>query len=165
MRFILLDKVTELVPGKKISTVKALSLAEEYLADHFPQFPVLPGVLMIEALVQSAAMLVHVTQNFAHSMVVLQEARNVKYKSFVKPGNILQINLEAKSISQDSSSFVGEAHIEGQPMVEARIKLRHFNLQETDKGLADLDARIIKELQRRAQLVGACGKVSGGTIL
>ena len=41
MRFILLDKVTELVPGKKIEAIKALSLAEEYLADHFPDFPVI----------------------------------------------------------------------------------------------------------------------------
>jgi 3-hydroxyacyl-[acyl-carrier-protein] dehydratase len=156
MRFILLDKVTELIPEKKISTVKALSLAEEYLADHFPQYPVLPGVLMIEALVQSAAMLVHVSQNFAHSMVILQEARNVKYKSFVKPGNILQINLDVKNMNDDSSSFIGEAHIEGQPMVEARLKLRHFNLVETDKGLAHVDARIIQELKGRARLVGAC---------
>ena len=58
MRFILLDRVRELEAGKRIVAEKALSLAEEYLADHFPTFPVLPGVLMVEALVQSAAMLV-----------------------------------------------------------------------------------------------------------
>ena len=156
MRFILLDKVTELVPGKKIEAIKALSLAEEYLADHFPDFPVLPGVLIIEALVQSAAMLVRVTNNFAHSMIVLSEAHNVKYKSFVKPGNILRMSLAAKSIGTDEgSSFQGAAFIDDKPIVEARLKLAHFNLADKDKTLAPVDARIIEQMKKRARLVGA----------
>ena len=156
MRFILLDKVTELVPGQKISAVKSLSLAEEYLADHFPNFPVLPGVLIIEAMVQTAAMLVRVTNNFSHSMIVLSEARNVKYKSFVKPGNVLRISIEAKKIDAQSSSFIGSAYVGDQPMVEARLKLRHFNLADEDPSLADRDERIIQEMKNRGQLVGAC---------
>ena len=155
MKFILLDRVTRLEPGRSIEAVKALSLAEEYLGDHFPEFPVLPGVMMIEALVQTAAMLVRVTNNFDKSMVVLEEARNVKYKSFVKPGHVLQMSLEAKSITAESSSFIGEAHVEGQPMVEARLKLRHFNLAQQDPSLAGVDQRLIAEMRRRAVLVGA----------
>lgn len=156
MRFILLDKVTELVPGKRIRAVKCVSLAEEYLADHFPKFPVLPGVMMIEALVQTAAMLVRVTNNFEQSMIVLHEARNVKYKSFVKPGNQLEITVDAKSISADKSSFIGKAQIDGKIMVEARFKLKHFNLADQEKRLARADARIIAEMKERAELVGAC---------
>ncbi len=156
MRFILLDKVTELIPGQRICAHKALSLAEEYLADHFPRYPVLPGVLMIEALVQTAAMLVRVTNDFSHSMVVLSEARNVKYKSFVKPGNVLRMELEAKSINPQDSSFIGVAYVDDQTMVEARLKLRHFNLTESDETMASVDARIINEMKNRAQLVGAC---------
>lgn len=154
MRFILLDKVTELVPGEKISAVKSVSLAEEYLADHFPDYPVLPGVLMIEALVQTAAMLVRVTEDFAHSMIVLAEARNVKYKSFVKPGNVLRILLQAKKIEADSSSFTGTAYVQDQLMVEAQLKLRHFNLADKDSSLGSVDARMIEAMRRRAQLVG-----------
>lgn len=156
MRFILLDKVTELEAGQRISAVKALSLAEEYLADHFPAFPVLPGVMILEALVQTGAMLVHVTNNFSQSMVVLEEARNVKYKSFVKPGNVLRMTLEAKGIGPDCSSFKAKADVDESPMVEARLKLRHFNLAEQDEKLARVDKRIIKEMKKRAQLVGAC---------
>ena len=154
MRFILLDKITDLVPGENISAIKSLSLAEEYLSDHFPGFPVLPGVLMIEALVQTAAMLVRVTNDFAHSIVVLSEARNVKYKSFVKPGNVLRMELEAKKIDDQSSSFIGAAYVEDQPMMEARLKLRHFNLAENDPEMAELDARIIQEMKNQAQLLG-----------
>ena len=156
MRFILLDRVTDLVVGERICAVKALSLAEEYLADHFPKFPVLPGVLMIEALVQTAAMLVRVTNHFEQSMVVLQEARNVKYKSFVKPGHVLNLTVQAKSIEAEQSSFVGYAEVDGQVMVEARFKLKHFNLADKEKRLAKADAKIIQEMKERAQLIGAC---------
>ena len=55
MRFILIDKVVSLEPGKEIKAVKSVSLAEEYLADHFPAFPVLPGVLLLEGLIESAS--------------------------------------------------------------------------------------------------------------
>lgn len=156
MKFILIDKITELVPGKSISAIKAISLAEEYLADHFPNFPVLPGVMMIEAMVQAAAMLVRVTNNFDKSMVVLQEARNVKYKSFVKPGNLMQIDIQAKKIEADSSSFVGCVSMDGASMVEARLKLRHFNLAEKDAKLGYVDKRVIDEMKQRAKLIQAC---------
>ena len=156
MKFILLDKVTELVPGEKICAVKALSLAEEYLGDHFPTFPVLPGVMMLEAMVQTAATLVRVTNNFAQSMIVLAEARNIKYKSFVKPGNIIVMSLRAKEITAENSSFLGSVTVDGKPMVDGRLKLRHFNLAEQNPQLASADERIVKEMKHRARLVGAC---------
>jgi len=155
VRFLLLDQVTDLQPGRSIEARKALSLAEEYLADHFPAFPVLPGVLMIEAIVQTAAMLVHVSQHFAHSMVVLAEARNVKFKSFIKPGNIMRLEAHAKSIEPDHSSFLGTAFVDDTEMVSARIKLRHFNLADENPGMNALDEEIIATLKDRARLLGA----------
>ena len=50
MRFVLIDRIQEIVPGQSLTAVKNLSLAEEYLADHFPGFPVMPGVLMLEGM-------------------------------------------------------------------------------------------------------------------
>ncbi|MGA2173288.1 MAG: hypothetical protein ABSG82_09830 [Sedimentisphaerales bacterium] len=61
MRFILIDKIVELEAGRRIKTVKCVTLAEEYLADHFPTFPVLPGVLLLEGLIESASWLVRAT--------------------------------------------------------------------------------------------------------
>ena len=95
MRFTLLDKITELEPGKKLVAVKNLSLAEEYLADHFPGFPVMPGVFMLEAMTQAAAWLIRGSEDFAHSMVTLKEARNVKYASFVEPGQTMVVTVES----------------------------------------------------------------------
>src|SRR5688572_22009899 len=96
MRFSLIDRIIELQPGVRIDTVKSLSLAEEYLADHFPSAPVMPGVLMLEALTQSCAWLVRASEDFAHSVVVLKEARSVKYASFVEPGKMLRITAEVQ---------------------------------------------------------------------
>ena len=67
MKFGFVDSIVELSRGERIVAVKAVSLAEEYLADHFPTFPVPPGVLMLEALVESAAWLVRDAQDFTSS--------------------------------------------------------------------------------------------------
>ena len=81
MRFTLVDRIVELDKGQSISTVKNLSLAEEYLQDHFPGFAVLPGVMMVEALVQSGAWLMRATEDFRCSTILLKQAKAVKFKT------------------------------------------------------------------------------------
>ncbi len=94
MHFTLIDRIIELEAGEKIMAIKSLSLAEDYLQDHFPRFPVMPGVLMLESMAQTSAWLVRHTEDFAHSIVVLKEARNVKYADFVEPGQVLTITAD-----------------------------------------------------------------------
>ena len=78
MRFHLVDRILEVQPGQSLRAVKNLTLGEEYLADHFPTFPVMPGVLMLQALVEAGAWLLRATDDFGHSIIVLREARSVK---------------------------------------------------------------------------------------
>ena len=73
MRFTLIDRIVELEPGVQITAVKNLTMAEEYLADHFPHFPVMPGVLMLEAMTQAAAWLAR-----AREVTCLELAAQVK---------------------------------------------------------------------------------------
>jgi len=153
MRFILIDKVVSLEPGKKIKTVKNVSLAEEYLADHFPTFPVLPGVLMLEGLIESASWLVREKENFAHSMILLEYAKNVKYKSFLAPGAQIEYTIEAKTIEENISSFTGFGLSQEELIVEARFGLRHFNLSSQDAKLAAVDANIIENMKKRWKLL------------
>ena len=153
MRFILIDKVISLQAGKEIKAIKGVSLAEEYLADHFPTFPVLPGVLLLEGLIESASWLVRQTENFAHSMILLEQARNVKYKSFLAPASQIEYTVEAKVIEKNKSSFIGFGISQDERIVEARFGLRHFNLAEKDSAMSDLDARIIENMKKRWELL------------
>jgi 3-hydroxyacyl-[acyl-carrier-protein] dehydratase len=153
MRFILIDKVVSITAGAGIRTVKNVSLSEEYLADHFPAFPVLPGVLLLEGLIESASWLVRLSENFAHSLVLLQEARNVKYKSFLAPGGQIEYIVEAKSIEENISSFSGSGVSGGQTIVEARFGLRHFNLADQNPAMAAVDGQIIEAMKERWKLL------------
>ncbi|MFH1717628.1 MAG: beta-hydroxyacyl-ACP dehydratase [Planctomycetota bacterium] len=153
MRFILIDKVISLDLGKSIKAVKNVSLSEEYLADHFPTFPVLPGVLLLEGLIESASWLVRETENFAHSMILLEQARNVKYKSFLAPGSQIEYAVEARTIEENVSSFVGYGQSGGERIVEARFALRHFNLADDNSAMAAVDAAVIENLKTRWKLL------------
>ena len=94
MRYRQLDQIIELIPGKRIVATRQLHKDEDYLRDHFPLFPVMPGVMMLEALVQASMWLIHATDNFEHSMLTLDEVRNVKFADFMQPGQVLTVTVE-----------------------------------------------------------------------
>ena len=91
MHFDFVDKVLEL-DDDRIVTLKSVSMAEEYLQDHFPSFPVLPGVFMIESMVQAARKLLE-HRDPALSRHVLGGVRALKYGTFVSPGNTMRIEV------------------------------------------------------------------------
>ena len=148
MKFNLIDKVESLT-DEKIVAVKYVSLAEEYLADHFPTFPVLPGVLMVEALVQAAAWLLHHRTGFAKSMAVLKEIRNVKYGQFVAPGNALRVTVELNKTTDTGATFKAGGTVNDDQAVAARLELAYFNLAEKQTELAALDERLTAHIRQR----------------
>ena len=149
MKFMLIDKIISVESGKNIATVKSVSLSEEYLGDHFPAFPVLPGVFLLQGLIESASWLVRHTQGFANSMVQLEIARNVRYKSFAAPGMQISYQIEAKKIEENSSSFKGIGRCGDEDIVEAKIDLKHFNLADKNSAYAETDEHIIEKMKKR----------------
>lgn len=147
MRFTLIDQVIALEPGKKITAFKNLSMAEEYLADHFPGFPVLPGVLMLEAMTQAAAWLVRVSEDFKHSVVVLKEARNVKYNKFVEPGQKLTVVAEITGQDGQEVKIKAYGEVDGEQAVSGRLTLATYNLADSDPNRALTDD-IVKHKMR-----------------
>ena len=153
MKFVLIDKVIEVQAGQSLIAVKSVSLAEEYLADHFPIFPVLPGVLLLEGLIESASWLVRNKSHFAQSMVLLESARNVRYKSFAAPGMQIRYTVTAKAIEENASSFTGEGVCGDEEIVAAQFTLRHFNLADENPKMAHVDGQVIEAMKKRWALL------------
>jgi 3-hydroxyacyl-[acyl-carrier-protein] dehydratase len=154
MRFCLLDRICSLEPDVELTAVKNVSLAEEYLADHFPEFPVLPGVFMLEAATQAACWLVRLSENYAHSIIVLQEARSVKFTDFVSPGHQLRITVEQLKREDALVSFKFQGEVEGRVCVSGRLTLECSNLADEDPELAGVDARLIAYQRQMQGLLG-----------
>ncbi len=139
MRFTLVDRIVELSPGERITAEKNLSLAEEYLADHFPGFPVIPGVLMLEAMTQASAWLIRATEDFAHSTVLLKEARNVRFANFLQPGQKLTVTAEIQDQDERCTRLKAMGTVDGNATVSARLVMERYNLaqERPDRQIAD----------------------------
>ncbi len=153
MHFSLIDRIESLEPGSTIVATKSLSLAEEYLQDHFPNFPVMPGVLMLEALTQTSAWLLRVSDDFSYSMVLLKEAKNVKYGRFVQPGQTLTLTSTIAKIDGNDITFKAEGTMEGQTNLKAQLVLRRFNLADANPAEILTDQKIVNELKSRLNLL------------
>jgi 3-hydroxyacyl-[acyl-carrier-protein] dehydratase len=143
MQFHFVDQILEVAPGRKICVAKNLTLGEEYLADHFPTFPVMPGVLMLQTLVEAASWLLRISEDFRFSTIALREVRNVKYGQFVEPGRKLIVTAELVEDDGTVANFKGKGEVEGTQTLSARVSLNRYNLAARDPGLAYLDDRIV----------------------
>jgi len=139
MQFSLLDKIVELKPGVSITASKILSPDEQYLKDHFPRFPVMPGVLMLECMFQAGAWLIRQTDGFAHSAVLLKEARNVKYSDFVTPGKELIVTAEILKQDEQTTTLKTQGTIDGNVAVAARLVIERFNIGDRVPSRASAD--------------------------
>jgi 3-hydroxyacyl-[acyl-carrier-protein] dehydratase len=110
MHFNLIDRVLE-VSESHIVTLKHVSSAEEYLQDHFPSFPVLPGVMMLEAMTQASRQFLD-PQNQSELPWVLTQARALKYGSFVRPGASIRVTMTKHKDNDDGSvDFKGDVRL------------------------------------------------------
>jgi 3-hydroxyacyl-[acyl-carrier-protein] dehydratase len=161
MRFSLLDRVTAIEPGRSITAVKAVTLSEEYLADHFPRFPVLPGVLMLEAMTQAAAWTIRLGEDFAHSIVVLRAARNVKYGDFVEPGKTLTVTAEVLSQDETTTKVKASGTVGDRTSLTARLVIERYNLADRQPHGAAIDARVRAEMRRLWSLLHPAPRADG----
>lgn len=161
MKFVLIDRITELESGRRIVAEKALSLSEEYLADHFPAFPVLPGVFMLEAMVQAAAWVVREKLDFATPVVLLKAARNVTYKSFLAPGNILRVEANCQTLEPTESQFTASGTVGGREVVKGRLTLRHLSLSALG---ADWEASEARLRARQRELFRLLWRANPGAV-
>ncbi len=135
MRFELIDRVIE-QDDKRLVAIKNVTSAEEYLADHFPGFPVLPGVMMLETLVQAARMLLDRQAAGPNrpeaSPWVLGQVRSVRYGNMVRPGQALRVEVTLRDQKQGQADFTGVGSVEEQVAVQGRFSLTPLG-QRQDK--------------------------------
>lgn len=143
MRFHLVDRILEVQPGQSLRAAKNLTLGEEYLADHFPTFPVMPGVLMLQTLVEAGSWLWRITDDFQYSVIVLREAKNVKYGHFMEPGRRMLVTAELTEVKGDMAEFKGRGEMDGSQTVSARFSLTRYNLRDRNPDWQAMDERII----------------------
>lgn len=153
MRFWLLDRIRTYKPDQELSAFKNVTLTEEYLADHFPEFPVLPGVFMLEAATEAGAWLLRLSENFAHSIISLREARNVKYADFVPPGESLDVTVSMLKKDDRLATFKVEGLIGDRQTLSGRIVLERYNLADRDPAHREIDQKIIQHFRRTQQLI------------
>lgn len=123
MKYSQLDRIVEIDPGKQLVAQRTLRADEEYLRDHFPNFPVMPGVMMLEALYQAAVWLVRVSDNFAPPLVLLKEAKSVKFGDFLCPGETLTITAQLMKSDGHTVTIKASADKGGKTSVLARLVL------------------------------------------
>jgi len=128
VKFELIDRVIEL-GIERIVALKNVSIAEEYLADHFPSFPVLPGVMMLETLVQAGRLLLADEAKTATTgkPLVLSEVRNIRYGNMVRPGQSLKVEVTLRGVTGEGNARVwdlnGIGKVEDQVAVQGRFFL------------------------------------------
>ncbi len=148
MRFTLIDRICDIQTGVSITAVKAVSLAEEYLEDHFPRFPVMPGVLMLESMYQASALLLHRTEGFCHSTILLKEAYNVKYAGFVQPGQTLVVHSKLVSLDDRNATFQAKGKVGRQTAVSGKLVLERFNVADRDPDRKAWDGYARQQIRR-----------------
>ena len=162
MRFQLLDRIDGWESGKSLRGSKFLALGEEYLADHFPRFPVMPGVLMLECLVEAAAWLWRATTAYQHPVIVLRETKNLKYGTFMQPGRRMDVTVELVKVDAGLASFRGKGTNDaGEPTVSAAFTLAGYGLSERGAAGAIADEDLRRHWKQRwAMLTGELTRVT-----
>ncbi len=120
---LLIDRVEELILDRSIAAIKAVTVNEEFFQGHFPGRPIMPGVLIVEALAQAAGVLAVESLGLAGSgkLVYFMAIENAKFRKPVEPGVLLRLEVEFVQKRSSVCKFAGVAKIDGQVVAEANF--------------------------------------------
>ena len=122
--FLLVDRVTAFTANKKLTALKNVTINEPFFQGHFPSHPVMPGVLIIEALAQAAGLLIFLSAQAPKSsqpLYYLVKVDNAKFSQLVVPGDQLVLEVELKRMLRKMGLFVCKALVDGKQVAEAEL--------------------------------------------
>lgn len=117
--FLLVDKITECVPGKYSKGYKNLTMNEEFFQGHFPNNPIMPGVLQLEALAQCSAPILMCQSEYKGKLTLFAGADNVRFKNIVRPGDRLDMEIELLKSKGPISKCHAVGSVNGKVCIEA----------------------------------------------
>jgi 3-hydroxyacyl-[acyl-carrier-protein] dehydratase len=132
VRYFLLDRVTDVVPGASARGIKNVTLTDEVLHDHFPDHPIFPGALLVEAMAQLAGFLLEVTENGPDKPLVralLGQIRRAKFERPAEPGDRIEIAVRLERSLDTAAEVHAEAHVDGERVARADLT---FVLRQVD---------------------------------
>ena len=120
--FLLVDRITELVPGERIVGVKQVTINESFFQGHFPGAPVMPGVLIVEAMAQVGAVYaLSLIEDREKKLVLFSGIDNARFRRPVVPGDTLILTVTPVRVGSRVQRMKGVAHVDGQLAAEADI--------------------------------------------
>lgn len=131
---LLIDRVLELEPGARIVALKNVSMNEPYFQGHFPELPVMPGVLMVEAMAQAAAVLTYVTMKTSYpegTLFYFAGIDGARFKRPVGPGDQLRMEVTMDRIKRGVGKFTGRSFVDGEIACEAEMMCALRSEKET----------------------------------
>jgi 3-hydroxyacyl-[acyl-carrier-protein] dehydratase len=126
MRWIWIDKFIKFDSGKQAIALKNVTLAEEHLHDHFPGFPVMPESLCIEAMAQTAGILVGEAKKFQEK-VILAKIKKAVFFDYVKPGDTIELQAKVESIAPEAASTSGRITCSDKLVAEIDLMFSHID--------------------------------------
>ena len=130
--FLLIDRVIDLVRMKRIVAIKNVTMNEPFFAGHFPSMPIMPGVLIVEAVAQAGgALLLTEIPDREHKLMVFTGIEKARFRRPVIPGDQLRIEVDVKAWRGDAVRMQGIAYVEDKKVAEAIVTCR---LVDRDRG-------------------------------
>ncbi|MBN1506745.1 MAG: beta-hydroxyacyl-ACP dehydratase [Sedimentisphaerales bacterium] len=126
MRWMWIDKFVEFESGRCATAIKNVTMAEEHLHDHFPGFPVMPECLMIEAMAQTAGILVGEATAFREKVILAKISKAVFF-DFVRPGDTLRINAQITTLAAEAASTSGKITRDDDTVAEIELMFSHVD--------------------------------------
>ena len=117
--FLLVDRITECVPSKYSKGYKNVSFNEPFFQGHFPNNPIMPGVLQIEALAQTAAPILMLMEEYKGKLTLFAGVEGAKFKNIVRPGDKLEMETECLKIKGPIAKCIGRSFVDGKLCTEA----------------------------------------------